>query len=84
MARFKLNEKVIIFNEGKYEVAILIARSIMHKRRTFDVKTETGYEIPYIPVDDTKCKVYIDSIKTARFISKILTNLSDNNKGNVK
>lgn len=82
--RLKLNQKVIIFNEGKYLPAIVTGRSIMMKRRTFDVRTETGYEIPYIPVDDPKCKVYIDSNKTLKFIEKISTNLHENSKGNVK
>lgn len=82
--RLKLNQKVIIFNEGKYMPAVIIGRSIMQKRRTFDVRTETGYEIPYVPVDDTKCKVYIDGDKTAKFIERISTNLNENLRGNVK
>lgn len=84
MARFKMNEKVIIFNNGKYEVAIICSKAIMQKRRTFNVKTETGFEIPYVPVDDTNCAVYIDSDRTKKFINKISTNLSENLKGNVK
>lgn len=82
--RLKLNQKVIIFNEGKYLPAVVIGRSVMQKRRTFDVKTETGYIIPYIPVDDFSCKVYIDSDKTNKFIEKISTNLSESSYGNVK
>lgn len=82
--RLKLGQKVIIFNQGKYLPAVIIGRSVMMKRRTFDVRTETGYEIPYIPVDDATCQVFIDSEKTLKFIEKISTNLNENTQGNVK
>lgn len=84
MARFKLGEKVIIFNEGTYLVAILTGRSVTQKRRVFNVMTETGYEIPFIPVDDPNCKVYIDSEKTQKIIGKISTKLAQEHRGNVK
>lgn len=81
--RFKLNETVIIKNNDKFQIAIIINRGIMMKRRTFDVKTETGYVIPYVPVDDFKAAVYIDSNKTSKLINKISTNLSPESSGNI-
>ena len=84
MARFKLNEKVIAFNDGKFEVAIILSRSVMKQRRVFDIKTESGFILPFVPVDDVTCKAYIDSKKTSKLIPKVVTNLSEFSKGNVK
>ncbi len=82
--RFKINEKVIIKNNGKLEIAIIISKGVALKRRTYDVKTETGYIIPYVPVNDLKCKVYIDSEKTSKLVPKISTKLSPDSSGNIK
>lgn len=82
--KYKLGQQVIIFNEGKLQIGVLTDRKIMNKRRTFNVRTETGYEIPYVPTDDKTCKIYIDSEKTLKFLDKIQSNLSAESLGNIR
>lgn len=81
---YKLAEKVIVKHNGANLVGVIIDRSIMNKRRTFDVRTENGFEIPHVPVDDKKSKCYIDSELTKKILPNISTNLNEELRGNIK
>lgn len=82
--RFKLFETVIVNYKGKFMPAIITNRSVKQKRRVFDIKLETGSEMPFVKVDEPNDSIYIDSEKTQKFADRIVTNLNMFNKGNVR
>jgi len=74
--RIKIGQSVIISNNKSLQVAIVLDRKIREGKRVFTVKTETGFEIPYVALDKFTDKIYIDTVKTNRIANKIETNLS--------
>lgn len=84
--RFKIGQSVIINNNGVYNVAVIIEKKIKSGKRTYTVRTESGFEIPYVGIDDKENKIYLDSAKTDKISNKIQTNLSldtDNLRKNI-
>lgn len=82
-ARFKIGEKVIVFYNSKNYIGVIIEKSISNKMRTFDVKTESGFVIPFVPVDEFDRSTYINSKLSKAISDKIDTKLTINTNGNI-
>jgi hypothetical protein len=81
--RFKIGETVIITYNSKNYVGVIIDKSITNKMRTFDIRTESGFVIPAVPVDEFTRTTYINSKLSKSFKDKIDTKLNINSSGNI-
>ena len=84
MARFKLQELVIVVHNGKNRVGIITDRTTKMKRRVFNLMMEDGTRIPYVPVDAVDESVYIDSVLSKTIAPLINTKLHISTKGNIR
>tara|TARA_B100000497_G_C7692981_1_gene421986 strand:- start:2716 stop:3003 length:288 start_codon:yes stop_codon:yes gene_type:complete len=84
MARFKLQERVIVVHNGINRVGLITDRTTKMKRRVFNLLMEDGTRIPYVPVDVVDETVYIDSVLSKTIAPLIDTNLHASTKGNVR
>lgn len=82
MVKFKLDDIVIVNNSGALMPGILVSRSVRQKRRVFDVRMENGSLLKYVPVDEKRNPIHIDSYYSKKIGSKIETNLKPGSIGN--
>lgn len=78
----KINQQVIVNDKGTLKVGVLTSRNIKHQKRVFNVRLEDGYELLYVPVNDSEnSRTFIDG-KLTSHVKQVDTRLTAGTRGN--
>jgi len=76
---------VAIKTKGIRKIGVIVSKSIMNRRRVYNVKLESGFIIPNVCVDDATDTTYIDSAATSVLRnSEVKTNLTSSADYNLR
>ena len=83
--KYPIGTNVIIWYHDKFKYGLIQNRHTVKRGvYTYDVRVEHGSMYIYVPVDEFKAQIFIDSEKTAKFVPQIISNLHGETTANVK
>ncbi len=69
MTGYTEGDTVIVFNKGRYQVAMIVGKSNVNKKTLYDVLLETRSIIAAVPRGAVSKQAYIDDNLTKRLVS---------------
>ena len=69
MTGYREGDTVIVFNNGRYQVAMIVGKQIVNKKTVYDVFLETRSVIVAVPRGAVSKQVYIDDNLTSRLVA---------------
>lgn len=83
--KYPIGTNVVIWYHNKFLYGLIQNRHTVKRGvYTYDVRVEHGSMYIYVPVDEFKAQIFIDSEKTAKFVPQITSNLHGETTANIR